>query len=246
MNSWRLAITACLAVVASCGDSPKHSPSDDAGALDASSIAAGIHDAQVAVGRDGSSPGIQTDAGLDAASNSGGSDAAASDGGNQGSHDAGPRNINGYLVADHCAPGDYYPAVIHDCVDVPNGVAAAEDAGTGSPPFKRLAQWWWQPDKPMVAGQPYAISVEATPSGPQGRTDAVQLEIWGTMSPCATGGEGAERLAVEGLDVDRVYCHDLHPTKSWTHVIFVFRIFDDNAGVALHGQSYCQTGVCPH
>jgi hypothetical protein len=157
--------------------------------------------------------------------------------------DAGPLTINHFPIADHCAPGQYEPLSNAICVDLDGGSAGVVSSGVQGPPSIFLSVRWHRLPTAMTAHQPYAISVEVDRFSPP---SDVQLEIWGAMSPCGTGGEQAERLGTALTNRGTgVYCLDLRPTKPYTHVMIAYRTLSEGNGSGSHGQTYCPMVMCP-
>lgn len=237
-------------------DAGKDALSPEAGASDsgASNLDAGMQDGGSAGQSDsgtvdgGNGSGTHDGGGADSGvARDGGMDAALDAGpGLDAGRDSGPKTINGYPVGDHCAPGEYAPMFSPFCVDLDGGQQSALEAGIGAIPNAEDVHVRWQRLAiAMKANEPYAISHEVSTGGPPGTQ---QFEIWGAMSPCATGGEQADRLGMLTAEIgNNVYCLDLHPTKAYSHVMFVYRINSRGPGTssASYGQTYCPMGSCP-
>jgi len=188
---------------------------------------------------DGGNGGGGRDSGVE-----GGMDAAPDAGPSQDAgRDSGAETINGFPVADHCAPGEYNPMFNPFCVDIDGGMESALASGIGTTPSVELSIRWQRLSTAMRANQPYATSVEIDIFQPPA---SQQLEIWGAMSPCATAGEQSDRLGTVPLNQGTgVYCLDMHPTKPYSHVMLVFRKLTEGNGNGEHGQTYCSMGACP-
>lgn len=92
---------------------------------------------------------------------------------------------------------------------------------------------------PMTAGQPYSLSVTVSNNGYYG-----DVEFWGSNATC---GSGLELLYQAPLD-SKVYCADVHPSQSYTYILFVQRLNVDSgapAGESAHNTLACPSSRCP-
>ena len=87
---------------------------------------------------------------------------------------------------------------------------------------------------PMTAGQPYSLSVTVANHGYYG-----DIEFWGSNGTC---GPGLELLYSAPLD-SKIYCADVHPSQSYTYILYVQRLSVDSGAPA--GESASHTLACP-
>lgn len=258
MRDIRAFTSMSLALLCSCGGDGDGANSPVDTGTDTLSPEAGSHDGgALADGGANRQDGGSMQDGGSAENEAGTSEGGARDGGAEGGMDAGPEagssqdagrdtgplTINGYPVADHCAPGEYDPMYAANCADLDGGVESALASGIGATPSVEISVRWRQLSPVMQANQPYALSVEVELYEPPANQ---QLEIWGAMSPCATGGETSDRLGVAALDHGSgVYCIDMQPSKAYSHVLMAYRKIGAGNGSGSHGQTYCSSGMCP-
>ena len=81
----------------------------------------------------------------------------------------------------------------------------------------------------MVAGQPYAFSIE-------NRHPIQQTEFWGTDAKC---GAGLELLWSGPQSRETIACWVFTPTAAYTHVLMVWKGGGQHFGVTL-----CPQGTC--
>lgn len=210
-----------------CGGDGKSQAFEDAGALE-----------------DGASPQYDASA-TDGGGRDAGDSGTAADGGD------GPEEKlsgNGFPMSQHCLPNPKeYIDLLGGCSGDKLNTVSAAGIRVGEDDEYLVRVNTMELPLPMRAGEPYALSTELSVTDPDTERD---FEVWGVMSHCAASGETAALLGTFAMDRKKgVYCLELMPDQSYTHVLFVFRQYHKSvhaiSGFGLHGRCICQQGSCP-
>lgn len=90
---------------------------------------------------------------------------------------------------------------------------------------------------PATQGQPFAFSTNTAGSGP------FEIEIWGANEECGA----AEELLWTGPMVTGIQCGEFTPTKTYTHLLYVYRKMYNKSMYAfsMPELALCPSGSCP-
>jgi hypothetical protein len=190
------------------------------------------------------------------AGGSGGDGGASGESGAGGDGGIGGGGVMVYDPADHCAPGTNILASEFGFSDDPDHAwlcadaehdAAGEAGVFEGTPMVRVFVRNIELSTPMVASEPYAMSIQADFFGPSGE---MGLELWGTTARCGAGTTAT--LLSDDLLVSnkQTICVDVTPAEAYTHVLLVLRDQDDVPStdlqtISLGGATFCSAGACP-
>lgn len=90
---------------------------------------------------------------------------------------------------------------------------------------------------PAAAGEPFAFSTRTMGSGP------FEIEVWGANEECGA----AEELLWTGPMVTGIQCGEFTPTKTYTHLLYVYRQMYNQSSYAfsMPELALCPSGSCP-
>jgi hypothetical protein len=132
----------------------------------------------------------------------------------------------------HCQPGEVTQTVLND-LDQP---CYGDRLAFHLPNAANIQVEDFRLDVPTTAGERFAFSVRHVGSGP------FEIEIWGAHELCGV----ADELLWRGPMKTGIQCGELVPTKSYSHLLYVYRKQKDvSYSFSMPELTLCNAGSCP-